>query len=312
MSGSAFLCLPAEIRATILDLVVPVRRLCTRELRDEEFKRVTPEGRQIPPILYTCKRLYQDASQVFYAKAILEVAPPQPVWFMFSTLSDDPGCALDPSPMLDADLGFAPKRLLAVVRRVHIFSDQRTAVGAEAYESTLRWLMINTNVRYIHLSKRVQCRLRQGRVAMLPHTRLLAIDPIPLQAIQVFTASGRNKWERVQRRQVENTLGTALPWYHLSFVVRTDDEILLQTDPRWGAKGTDPEEYRQQIRHIGAFLDQLLEQLPHQEAEEVCYRTCAGGPTPAQLQAASLGGCDQDEIPPQAKLYQVIFVLRHK
>ena len=317
MSDIGLLQLPPEVLHTILNFAIPVRRLCTRPLLDNEFKLSgTSEGREVPALLLVSRKTHTEASTIFYSRAILELAPPKtrPPASILTRLDSVHDGSLTLSPQLDNEFSFVAQRTLSMIHRVYVYSDQRHVIEAEAYEALLRWLISRTRVCYIHLSKRLLCRVRKCRVQMQPASLLRSLNPVPSRAIQIFSSSGRNEWERVQRRQAEAALGSSLPWYHVACGFWKDGRLVLQFDARWDARSTDFDEYREQNIILGKFLDRLLGEVPKQHPSEICYRSSTGDVRvqAAQNEAAILAGCSDDSRPPEAKLYQVIFVLEHE
>jgi hypothetical protein len=156
--------LPAEIRNQIYALAIPVTRLCKRKhcLANPMARQYClycadrlghDDPRTVPSLLYVCRSTYQDCFPIFYAKAILEIAP---IRFPGHLTSDLIGSA-DQNYLLlacafDAEYAFLPAKARTLIHTAYVWTHDGTGMSTETCTALLRWIFRNLNPQEIHIS----------------------------------------------------------------------------------------------------------------------------------------------------------------
>ena len=250
--------LPSEVLDLILDYALPSHRLAAQRPRDLEWldywEGDERQRKPLPSLFFVNKLLSQHALAVFYSKAILEIRPVKPPQFVLNGL--ERGFSFDLATELDALHAFCPSSSLERIKQVYIFSGQSDVINAEGYEATLRWLIENTSVKDIHLSRLLMIRLRRARVNVDPAYGATILAPALLRTVYVWTKHNRSYWEQMRMREMTKARGEAPPPIQM-YVYDQDIDVDPILDPRWDARSSDDEERRSVSRIIANFLDDL-------------------------------------------------------
>jgi len=253
-STPLLLSLPTEVRNLVYEHAVPVRRLAAQEIVDVEWSRAPSEGRAIPGLLFVNKAVYQQTIPIFYSQAILEVTPIRPPSFIFNALNG-PSHQLDLAAPLDPLFSFCPGQHLRWIRTVHVFTGQRDAINAEAYEATLRWLLDHTAVHEIHLSSRLMTRLRRSRVDLESAFKLTSSMPFAGRPVYIYSRSARSTWELTRMSELKKALrGRQLPELQI-YLFKPDCEHDPLLDPRWDVRNNDDDERLTMVDAVARHLD---------------------------------------------------------
>ncbi|EXJ73318.1 uncharacterized protein A1O5_03078 [Cladophialophora psammophila CBS 110553] len=246
---TSFLNLPPELRQNIYDFSLPVQQLKVQDFYDPGWPDAEkPAG--IPSLFFVNKAVSEEAAAAFYSRAVLNVAPLRPASYLFDSLTGN-GPKLNLAFGLDVKFSSCPRRHLQRITTARIYSGQHDAISAEAYEALLRWLVDNTAVQMIHLSRRLMTRLRRARADSNAtfDLRAAATSETRLPGIQIY----------VLEKGGEN------------------DALL---DPRWDARSSDDNQRRAVMHNISGWLDSLLagdpaaEQKGRAEDEPRLYQVC--------------------------------------
>jgi hypothetical protein len=255
--SSVRLCdLPSEVLDQILDYSIPVCRLTGRSPTDPEWtSNVNCSPKQLPALMIVNKQLSKQATDIFYAKAILELTPIKPPLFMLNRLgSGQSSINFD----LASDVAlhhYCPSASLLRIRTVHMYTGQSDAIAAEGYEATLRLLIQNTAVRNIHLSRMVMNRLRKARVNASVALHTISSQQVELvRSVYIWTKHPRSFWERTRRKEMSKISGISPPYIQI-YLYEEGANIDPILDPRWDVKSSDSMEFRTMLLPLVEFLD---------------------------------------------------------
>ncbi|KIW69128.1 hypothetical protein PV04_05021 [Phialophora macrospora] len=283
----SFLDFPFELRQQIYDLVLSVQHLKVQHISDPAWSEAEkPAG--VPSLFMVNKAVSEEAAASFYSRAVLNITPLRPPAYLFDLLNSN-GPKHNLAFELDILFAACPHRHLQRIKTAHVFSSQRDAINAEAYEALLRWLADNTAVQEIHLSHRLMTRLRKARtnVNALSNVHNAAPNLSLLRTIHVYRHDPRSTWELTRMVEIKDALrGARMPILQ-AYVIEAGglDDALL--DPRWDLRRSSTvEEVDALHKTISAWLDSLL------AADDVCKH--------AELDRPQIGG--------RSALYQVCFV----
>ena len=255
MANVSILGLPTEVLNQILEHVIPVTRLARHAFLDAQWERHPAEPRSVPSVLFVNKQFHQHAGNIFYSKAILELAPIKPPSYILNA-PGGPDAAMDLAVALDIAFASVAPQYLTAIRRVFLYSDQRDAISAEGYESTLRWLIERTGVTTVFLSRRLMTRLRKFRVDIdLAHDFITRQSKaIPSRIIEVVAIHPRSYWETQRMRELVKAQGNIFPTcqYYLS---GPGAPVLL--DLRWDARNSDDGQMRERRGEVASYIDQV-------------------------------------------------------
>ncbi|KIW87324.1 uncharacterized protein Z519_11960 [Cladophialophora bantiana CBS 173.52] len=275
-----FLNLPPELRQNIYDFSLPVQQLKAQDFYDPAWSDAEkPAG--IPSLFFVNKAVSEEAAAAFYSRAVLNVAPLRPAPYLFDSLTSN-GPKLNLAFGLDVEFSSCPRRHLQRITTARIYSGQHDAISAEAYEALLRWLVDNTAVQMIHLSRRLMTRLRRARADINATFDLRAAAPSLslLRTIYVYSAYDRSPWEVTRMHGLEQVLGeTRLPGIQV-YVLEKGGQNDALLDPRWDARRSDDNQRRDMMHNISGWLDSLLagdpaaEQKGRAEDEPRLYQVC--------------------------------------
>ncbi|KIW28281.1 uncharacterized protein PV07_07958 [Cladophialophora immunda] len=259
---TSFLSLPTEIRQKIYALSLPVQQLKVQSFYDPAWSD-TEKPAGIPGLFFVNKLVSEEAAAVFYSRAVLNVAPLRlPPYLSHSLAGNAPKINL--AFGLDVDFSSCPRRHLQRITKSHIYSGQHDAISAEAYEALLRWLVDNTAVQTIHLSRRLMTRLRGARADVKAAFNLYTVaSSLTLsRSIYVYTGSSRSPWELTRMRELKQALnGVELPAVQV-YVLEEGDQNDALLDPRWDARKSDNDERRGMIHETSPWFDSLLAAVP--------------------------------------------------
>lgn len=249
--------LPLEVLDHILDYTIPVHRLSGHRPTDPEWScEVDGTGKQLPSLIVVNRQLSKQATNVFYSKAILEVAPIKPPLFVLNGL----GSGLSTND-LDLTWGVGafhpncPATNLQCIKTVHMYTGQSDAVTAEGYEATLRLLIRSTSVKNIHLSRMVMNRLRKARINVSAALHNLSgQEPELVRTVYVWTKHPRSFWERTRRKEMSRISGVLPPSVQV-YVYQQGEKIDPVLDPRWDVRSSDDKDFRTMLQPLVNFLD---------------------------------------------------------
>ena len=251
--------LPIEVLNQILDYAIPPTRLALHAFLDPEWKRDCAEPRSVPPLLFVNKKLYHQAANVFYTKAILEIAAIKPPGYILNALGP-PDASLDLAVSLSVLFAHVPDQHLSLVQTVCVYSDQRDAISAEGYEATLKWLIERTALTQLYLSRRLMTRLRRFRSKIdtaYDFTRHLDVRMRP-RYVEIFATHPRSMWESGRMLDMRGAMQGVEPPAIQYFLTGRELPVLL--DPRWDARRSDDEHIRQQRQEIAKFVDERAQE----------------------------------------------------
>jgi hypothetical protein len=283
----SFLDFPFELRQQIYDLVLSAQQLKVQHISDPAWSE-TEKPAGVPSLFLVNKEVSEEAAASFYSRAVLNIAPLRPPAYLFDSLNSN-GPKHNLAFGLDILFAACPDRHLQRIKVARVFSGQRDAISAEAYEALLRWLTDNTAVREIHLSHRLMTRLRKARtnVDALFNVHNAAPDLSLLRTIHVYSHGPRSAWELTRMDEIKHALrGARMPKLQ-AYVLEAGGLYDALLDPRWDLRrSSTAEEVEALHKTISAWLDSLL-------AADDVYKQ-------AEL--------DRPQIGVRSGLYQICFV----
>ena len=284
--------LPAEVLDQILDYTLPVQRLARQKPSDLEWLDYRDgdekQSKLLPPVCTVNKMLSQQALAVFYDKAILEVVPVKPPKSIFDAL--ERGFSFDLAVELSSRHAFCPAAYLQRIKRIHIFSGQLDVVNAEGYEATLRWLIDNTSVKDIYLSRLVLTRLRKARVDIGSLLDAITGKAALIRTVYIWTKHPRSGYENLRMAEIDRARGRAPPLVQMYFYQQGNamDPVI---DPRWAARCSNDNRHHSLVEPFTSLLDKLA-------TRDIACR-----------QAKSSWKAPLVDEPPKNRLYQVCFIV---
>lgn len=160
----SLLSLPAEIRNEIYAFAIPVTRLCKRKhcLANPMARQCClhcadrlehNDLRTVCSLLYVCRSTYRDCFPIFYAKAILEIAPIRLPGHLTADLS---GPAEQSYHLLarafDKEYSFLPAHVKKLIHTAYVWTHDGSGISTETFTALLRWVLRNLNLQEIHVS----------------------------------------------------------------------------------------------------------------------------------------------------------------
>jgi hypothetical protein len=287
--------LPSEVLDQILARAILIPAMLRRQrspLQHREKWEGTPDERHepLPSLFLVNKKLSQASIARFYDNAVLETEPIIPSKFILDHLNS--ALSFDLTTNYSLDYAFCPH--LWRIKRVRLLSGQRDAINAEGYEATLRWLVQNTGVQEITLSRRLMLRVRIARAN--PESALTALSSLNgglSRVVYIWTRHRPCIWERERRAKMTQLLGGTAPPALQMYLYRQDCLMEPFLDPRWDLRKSDTLETRTLTEPITKVLDDMA-------ANNV---TCQ--------RAHNVWEPHEGGIPPvmRLRLYQVCFVV---
>lgn len=259
-SGSPLLELPSEIRQQIFHHAVSTTRLAPFPLGDREWSMNTPEARGLPELLFVSKQLYEECIKLFYAQAILEIAPPQQGNNYFDVQFDGRFMTFAYCRLVNT-YRFCRPDYIASIRTAHVFSNQLDVIDGGCYEATLQWLLDNTRVQDIQLSGRPMTRIRGQASFNIERWRrnLPSLQSTGVRLVRVWANRDRSPWEteKMRRLKCTPTEGTLKP-VQIYFFSNNNERSTLQLDPRWFVTKDNSEEHITNLFAATSQIDALL------------------------------------------------------
>lgn len=262
---TSLLDLPREIRQEIYDAAIPVSRLVPFPLGDAEWSMKTNEARGVPPLIFVCRKLYEEATPIFYSRAILEVAPAQQSDSYWDFQAEGRMITHAYRRLMQTFRFYRPEHL-HVIRKAHIFSNQSQAINGQCYEALLLWLVDNTSVEEMQMSSRPMTRI-SGRASFdLPSWKATFVDAEPrtldsLRIVRIWARKGRPPWEyeKIMRLRCKPSDGTLNP-IQIYFYVndQKSNAVDLQLDPRWFTKLSEEPERLAAMEAAAPLIDELM------------------------------------------------------
>lgn len=268
--------LPVEIRRQVYDSVIPASRLVPFPLGDSEWSMKTNEARGAPPIIFACRKIYEETTPLFYSRAILEVAPAQQSNSYWDFQLEGKMVSHAYGRLIQTFRFYRPEHL-RLIRKVHIFSNQSQAINGQCYEALLLWLIDNTSAEDIQISARPMTRISGKAIFDLPSWRATFLEPEPrtrenLRIVRIWTRKGRPPWEheKMMRLRCKPSDGTLNP-IQIYFCVNDKQNGMkdLQLDPRWLTKLSEEPEKVVVMEAAAPMIDCLMESvLQGKEAQD--------------------------------------------
>lgn len=274
--AASLLGLPTEIRQQIYNFLIPVSRLVPFPLGDSEWSMKTDEARGVPSVIFACRKIYEEATPLFYSRAILEVAPAQQSNSYWDLHMEGKMVSHAYSRLIQTFRFYRPEHL-RLIRRVHVFSNQSQAINGQCYEALLLWLVDNTSVEHIQISARPMTRISGQATFDLPSWRTTFVDcgpryPGNLRIVRIWTRKGRPPWEheKMMRLRCKPTDGTLNPIQIYFRVTDQRSELAdLQLDPRWLTKLSEEPAKVAAMEAAAPMIDRLmLDVLQGREAQD--------------------------------------------
>lgn len=241
-----FLSLPPEVRQQIYALVTKTVRLSTFAFVDPEWSLKPAEsehGRGVPPLCFTCHKVYNETIALVYSQAVLEIAPIRGIsnYFLFATSAGDSEGVL---PVTYTELTdtyrFCRPDLFRLIKRAHIYNNQANPIVGPRYDSLLQWLVENTNVVDVQVSGRAMVRL--GEQPRFDADKVISsfANPVPCKLVRLWTAEPIwHRWEWIKINKLYARYDEQkLPHVQIYFLCPGQSHGTLHLDPRWFVKGT--------------------------------------------------------------------------
>lgn len=241
----------------------------------------------MPSVCTVNKLLSQRALAIFYDKAILEVVPVKPPQFIFDAL--ERGFSFDLAAELSSRHAFCPAAYLQRIKRVHIFSGQSDVIKAEGYEATLRWLIDNTSVKDIQLSRLLLTRLRKARVDIGSVLNAINGRAALIRTVYIWTKHPRSSYENLSMTEMAKARGRAPPLVQMYFY-QQGKAMHPVLDPRWTARCSNDNRHHSPIEPFTSLLDKLATR------DIACRRAKSSWKAPSVAE-------------PKHRLYQVCFIV---
>ena len=255
--------LPAEVLDQVLEYAVPPQRIARQKPSDLEWLDYREgngqQSQSLPSVCTVNKLLSQRALAIFYDKAILEVVPVKPPQFIFDAI--ERGFSFDLATELGKRYAFCPAAHLRRIKRVHIFSGQSDVINAEGYEATLRWLIDNTSVKDVHLSRLVLTRLRKARVDIGSVLNAITGKAALIRTVYIWTKHPRSYYENLRMTEMARAKGRAPPLVQMYFYQEGNamDPVI---DPRWAARCSNDNRHHSLVEPFTSLLDTLAAKDP--------------------------------------------------